>query len=76
MTLFDIIKDTVTTKDGETYDIGRISWFITTFTILLSSLYMLYAGKFTNLMDLGGALAANVTAHGAALGFKRQTEPN
>lgn len=71
----ELLKQISTGIDGESYDIGRILWLITTIGILLVTAYMLYKGLPVSIQDLGISLGANATAHGSAIMMKRGTEP-
>lgn len=71
------IHELLSGKDGKTWDIGRVSWVATTFAIIAAYWYKNYVDpKDTSILQFAEALAANTAAHGFALGFKKQTEPD
>ena len=72
-----IIKDILTGIDGESYDIARVSWVITTLALIGIEIGYLYTHPQAvfDVLNFGGALAANIGAHGGAIGFKARTEP-
>ena len=69
------LRELVTGRDNSTHDLGRWSWLVCTAAILAHDWWQLHAGVTVTVKDLSLALAAVVTAHGAALGFKSNTEP-
>ncbi len=69
------IKDLVTCADGESYDIGRVSWVVATGAVLTATAWNGWHGTVISLTELAGALGAVVVAHGAALWAKASTEP-
>jgi hypothetical protein len=74
----NLIKDITTGIDGESYDIGRISWIVTTLSLIGGYFTYLYTHPTAafDILNFGTALATNIGAHGAAIGFKKGTEPN
>lgn len=73
----EVIKHSLTGIDGETYDIGRVSWVLTTAIIIIVQVgYMITHPSATlDILNFGTAISANVAAHGAAVGLKSKTEP-
>lgn len=69
------LKDLVTGIDNQTHDLGRWSWVFSTFGVLAAASANWAHGHEIDLTALGTALAAVVTAHGAALFLKKDTEP-
>lgn len=69
------IKDLVTCADGESYDIGRVSWVVSTAAIIGAAGWNAWHAGAISLTELAGALGAVVVAHGAALWAKAATEP-
>ena len=66
----------LTGKDGATYDVGRVSWAISMVSIIGSFLWKEYRDpNSVHILEFSEALSAIVVAHGAALGLKKQTEP-
>ncbi|TFW15978.1 hypothetical protein [Duganella callida] len=68
-------KDLFTCADGESYDIGRVSWAVSTAVIIAAAAWNAWRGAPINLTELAGALGGVVVAHGAALWAKAVTEP-
>lgn len=69
------LKQLMTGKDGETHDLGRWSWVVTTCTIIGTAGWNAYHAGVVDLMNLAQALGINVAAHGGALWAKKDTEP-
>ena len=70
------LRDCMTGKNGQTYDIGRVSWIVTTASIIVAYAWKLHLDPVhVNIKDLAMALSINAGAHGAAVGFKANTEP-
>lgn len=68
-------KDLFTCADGESYDIGRVSWAVSTAVIIAAAAWNASRGHVLDLAQLGAALGGVVLAHGAALWAKAATEP-
>jgi hypothetical protein len=69
------VKDLLTCADGESYDIGRVSWAVATGAVIAAAVWNASRGGTLDLLQLAGALSAVVVAHGAALWAKASTEP-
>ena len=69
------IKDLLTGADGETHDIGRWSWLGSIGGVFALAVHEVWTGKAVDFASLGAGIAAIVTAHGAALWAKKDTEP-
>jgi hypothetical protein len=70
-----ILKDLFTGIDGESQDIGRWSWALCTFAVIGAAFANWWHNAAIDLVSFGTALCAVVTAHGAAIFLKRDTEP-
>jgi len=68
------LSDLLTGIDGQTHDLGRWSWAISLGAVIAAGLHTAWHGTI-DLIAFGTAIAAVVAAHGAALGFKKDTEP-
>lgn len=73
--MIEILKHITTGIDGESYDLGRISWIITTLSIISIAVYMVAHGTALSIQDFGISLASNTAAHGGAIMMKKATEP-
>lgn len=69
------LNDLLTGLDGKTQDIGRWSWVVSMVGVFILAAHEVWAGKSIDFASLGTGIAAIVTAHGAALWAKRDTEP-
>ena len=75
----NLIRHLFTGKDNRTWDLGRISWGVSTLAVLAHDGWQVYhcaATAIVDVKDLAYALAAVVAAHGFALGQKAKTEPD
>jgi hypothetical protein len=70
----NFIKHIFTGADGVTYDVGRVSWAVSLGAVCAAGLHSAWKGAI-DLIAFGTAISAVVIAHGAALGFKKETEP-
>ena len=69
-------KDMVTTKDGESFDVGRVLWIISVFTFLgLAGWDVVMNHARFNMQDFGVGIGMTLAAGGAALMLKAKTEP-
>ena len=71
-----IVKQLLTGKDNENYDLGRISWVLCVFAAIGIAIYNLIHNITFTLEDFGRSIAAIVGVHGAAIWAKRDTEPS
>ena len=69
-------KNIVTGIDGVTHDIGRWSWVVSVLGTFALALHEVWTGKAIDFQQLGLGVAAIVTAHGAAIWAKRDSEPS
>jgi hypothetical protein len=72
---FKLIKDCLTGIDGESYDIARVSWVITTLVITAGEVWNAYSGRHFDTGDFATGIAVMAAAHGAAIFAKKDTEP-
>jgi len=68
------LHDLLTGKDGVTHDLGRWSWCVSLGSIIAAGIHTAWHGTI-DLVAFGQSIALVVTAHGAALWAKRDTEP-
>ena len=68
-------KNLFTGADNQTIDLGRVSWAVSLLAVIVAGIHTVYAQGHVDLVAFGTAIAAVVAAHGAALGFKANTEP-
>jgi len=74
--MWKIITHLLTGKDNQTWDLGRVSWSVSTLAILANHWYLnIFKDAKVSSADLALALSAICAAHGAALGLKAKTEP-
>jgi hypothetical protein len=71
-----ILKDLVTTKDGESQDLGRWSWICSSLAVVGAGVWNALQGETFDLVQVATALGIVAGAHGAALWAKSSTEPN
>lgn len=69
------LTDLLTTADGVTHDIGRWSWLGSLISINALAIHEVWSGKPIDFVAFGTGVAAIVTAHGAAIWAKKDTEP-
>jgi hypothetical protein len=70
-----VLRDLTTGKDGETHDLGRWSWIVTTLSLIAGAIWNAVHAGAVDLMSFAQALGVNVAAHGGALWAKAKTEP-
>jgi len=75
MNFIQAIKDLLTGKDNQTFDLGRVSWITSMATIIGHSLWSAYNHAFVDVAQLAQAIGIVVASHGAALWAKSSTEP-
>ena len=64
-----------TGQDNATLDLGRVAWAGSFLAVIALATFHCIKGTAPTLMELAGALGAIAGTHGAALFFKRDTEP-
>ena len=73
--LINILRQMFTGKDGVTHDMGRYSWALSFAAVLALTAFHCWKGTAPSITELAASLVAVATGHGAALFFKRDTEP-
>jgi hypothetical protein len=68
------LKQLLTGKDNQTYDIARFTWFISTIAVLALAAYEVSVAQIS-LRELAEALGIISGAGGAATMMKKDTEP-
>ena len=68
------LKQLLTGKDNQTYDIARVTWLISTIAVLALAAYEVSVAQI-NLRELAEALGIISGAGGAATMMKKDTEP-
>lgn len=71
-----MIKELLTGRDNETFCMGRVTWAASFGAILFTTAGIILSGGTVGIAELGIALAAIATGHGAAIKLKETTEPN
>jgi hypothetical protein len=71
-----VFRDLTTGKDGQTHDLGRWSWIVTTLSLIAGAVWNAVHGGVVDLMAFAQAIGVNVAAHGGALWAKAKTEPD
>ena len=70
----EIVKQLLTGKDNETYDIGRVTWLIGLVAVIALAFYeMLYST--VSIRELAESLGIVSAAGGASVAMKSKTEP-
>lgn len=69
------VKQVLTGRDNETYDIGRISLFIASMAFLVFTGYDLYLNKKFDAQAFGLGFGSMSAGAGALLKLKENTEP-
>lgn len=73
--MIKLIKDILTGVDNQTYDVGRLLWVLGVLVYLGLSITALVKGQPWEPQSFGIGLGAVLAGGGAALGFKKATEP-
>ncbi|WP_020474575.1 hypothetical protein [Zavarzinella formosa] len=76
MILASFIKDCLTGKDGESFDIGRALWMAGALAFIGLSLYSLYRGGAFDPINWGTGYGAILGGGGAGVAMKSKTEPD
>jgi len=71
----DIIKQLLTGKDNTTYDLGRVSWLVGMFAVILLAAYEVLHGT-VSLRELAESLGIVSAAGGASVAMKQKAEPD
>lgn len=72
----NILRELFSGKDNKTLDVGRILWAMSILSFLGMGFYGIYSDQVIDFLAYGTGLSGLLAAGGAALGFKRQTEPD
>ena len=70
----DILKQLLTGKDNQTYDLGRVTWLLGFVAVISLAGYEVMHGS-VNLRELAEALGIVSGASGASVMMKKDTEP-
>lgn len=70
----DILKQLLTGKDCETYDIGRVTWLISLLAIIALAFYEVMHNT-VSIRELAESLGIVSAAGGASVAMKAKTEP-
>jgi len=70
----EFLKQLLTGKDNQTYDIARFTWFISTIAVLVLAAYEVSVAQIS-LRELAEALGIISGSGGAATMMKKDTEP-
>ena len=70
-----IFQQPMTGKDGETHDLGRWSWVVSTASVIGGGVWNAVHAGAVDVMQLAQAIGVVVAAHGGALWAKSKTEP-
>jgi len=68
------LKQLLTGKDNETYDIGRVTWLLGTVAVIALAAFEVSASQIS-LRELAEALGIISGAGGASVMLKKDTEP-
>ena len=68
------IRQLLTGKDNETYDIGRFTWLVGTFAVIILAFYQVINGH-VNIRELAESLGIISAAGGASVAMKYNSEP-
>jgi hypothetical protein len=71
-----LIKDCLTGKDGESYDVGRLLWILGVLAFIGLSIYSLCNKGTFDPMNWGTGYGAILGGGGAGIGMKSKTEPD
>jgi hypothetical protein len=69
-----IIKQLLTGKDNETYDIGRVTWLISIVAVIALAFYQVMNNA-VSIRELAESLGIVSAAGGASVAMKGKTEP-
>ena len=70
----DIVKQLLTGKDNQTYDISRFTWLLGTFAVIALAAFEVSTSQ-VSLRELAEALGIVSAAGGASTMMKSKTEP-
>lgn len=70
----EILKQLLTGKDNQTYDLGRVSWLVGMLAIILLAAYEVMHNT-VSLRELAESLGIVSAAGGASVAMKQKAEP-
>ena len=70
----EILRQLLTGKDNQTYDIGRVTWLLGTITVIALAAFEVSTAQIS-LRELAEALGIVSAAGGASTMMKKDTEP-
>ena len=70
-----ILKQLLTGKDCQTYDIGRVTWLISLLAVIALAFYEVMNNT-VSIRELAESLGIVSAAGGASVAMKGRTEPN
>jgi hypothetical protein len=70
-----ILKQLLTGKDNQTYDLGRVSWLVGMVAVLLLAAYEVMHST-VSLRELAESLGIVSAAGGASVAMKQKAEPD
>ena len=70
-----IVNDLLTGKDNQTHDLGRWTWLIGFFAVIVIAIYEVMQSKSISLTELASALGIVSGAGGASVMMKSNSEP-
>jgi len=70
-----VLNDLLTGEDNKTHDIGRWSWMISLFAVIIGTGYEVVRGDMPSIKDFAEAVGIIAGAHGAAVMLKKDAEP-
>jgi hypothetical protein len=71
-----MIKQLLTGRDNQTYDIARVAWAISILAVLSVAGYQVITNGAVNLRELAESLGIVSGAGGASVWAKKDSEPN
>ena len=71
----ELLKQLLTGKDNQTYDIGRVSWVIGLIAVIALAFYEVMHST-VSIRELAEALGIVSAAGGASVAMKSKTEPD
>ena len=70
----EVLKQLLTGKDNETYDLGRVSWLIGMLSVIALAFYEVMNAQ-VSLRELAESLGIVSAAGGASVAMKQNAEP-
>jgi hypothetical protein len=70
-----ILKDLLTGKDGESYDVGRVLWFMLGLAFIAFTAYDLITNHHFDAANFGMNSGTLLAGGGVGIGLKAKTEP-